>query len=347
VRYQRTTVNERSEIVELVRKSPLSVTETLRTVGIPRSTYYAWQESEKGRRQEARRDRKAWNRLPAEQVEKVLESAHKYTDFSPRQLACRITDDGQFSVSESTVYRILKRYGLISASRVLVVKAAAEYHRKTQRVHELWQTDLTYFFVAGWGWYYVGGVLDDFSRYLITLEVVADMTGPTLSTLVEKAVELTGMDHVPVEQKTTLLSDNGSGYISKPFNEYLAFTGIRHIHSAPLHPQTCGKYERLNRTLKDRVGLVVYTSPETLQQAAREFQRWYNHDRYHEALGNVCPVDVYHGRAEEIWRRRERLKEATLRLRRSMNQGISSQLECVSADENLLLNSENFLSKLS
>jgi transposase InsO family protein len=72
-------------------------------------------------------------------------------------------------------------------------------------------------------------ILDDFSRYLICCEIVGDMTGPTLSNLVQKAVEITGMQKVSVQHKVKLLSDNGSGYISKPFNEYLDAVGIKHL----------------------------------------------------------------------------------------------------------------------
>ncbi len=71
----------------------------------------------------------------------------------------------------------------------------------------------------GWGWYYVGGILDDYSRYLLVYQVVADMTGSALTDLVHEAVELTGMVEVPVEHKPVLLSDNGSGYISGSLNE--------------------------------------------------------------------------------------------------------------------------------
>jgi transposase InsO family protein len=104
---------------------------------------------------------------------------------------------------------------------------------------------------------------------------------------------------------------------------YLRQLKTRHIRSASRHSQTCGKIERLNRTLKDRINLVVYMSPETRREAAEEFQRWYNHERYHEALGNVFPADVYEGRAEDILRRREALKRSTLRQRRLVNRALS------------------------
>ena len=86
----------------------------------------------------------------------------------------------------------------------------------------MWRTDLTYFFVKGWGWYYVGGVLDDYGRYLICCEVFGDMTGSSMSELVQRAVERTAMLNVPVEHKVKLISDNGGGYLSRAFNDYLA-----------------------------------------------------------------------------------------------------------------------------
>lgn len=315
---------DKAEILELVRKSPLSISQTLKQLGIPRSTYYAWRQRQEAAGMAGLRDckpaaQRIWNRLREEEVQTVLDCARKYPEESSRELACRITDAGRFSVSESTVYRILKREGLITPAVTEEIRAGKEYHQKTTRVHEMWQTDLTYFFVPGWGWYYLGGIIDDYSRYLICYEVVQDMTGPTLSDLVQKAVEITGMTEVPVQRRVRLLSDNGSGYISKVFNEYLDTHDIRHIYASRCHPQTCGKIERLNRTAKDRLGLVIHPTPEELQRAAAEFCDWYNNERYHEAIGNVRPIDVYEGRAEKILRRRRQLKRKTIQLRRESN----------------------------
>ena len=166
--------------------------------------------------------------------------------------------------------------------------------------------------------------LHDYSRYLIVLRVVRDMTGPTLTDLVHEAVELTGMQDVPVEHKPALLSDNGSGYISRPFNEYLEWQQIRHIFAARRHPQTVGKFERVNRTAQQKLRTVVYRSPEELERAVAEFQHWYNHQRYHEALGNLRPGDVYLGRREEILSRRREVQRRTLDLRRQHNRALAS-----------------------
>ena len=69
------------------------------------------------------------------------------------------------------------------------------------------------------------------------------------------------MDQVPIEDRTRLLSDNGPGYVSRTFRDYLV--GIKHILATPFHPQTNGKLERYHQTLKGDVNQVPYELPPT------------------------------------------------------------------------------------
>jgi transposase InsO family protein len=134
--------------------------------------------------------------------------------------------------------------------------------------------------------------MDDFSRFILAWDLKSDMAAGSLIDVVQQAVDLTGMSDVPVEDRAVLLSDNGPGYISRRFNDYLGLVGIRHILAAPYHPQTNGKIERYHRTIKDEINLVLYEMPSELRGAIKTFIEYYNYERYHEGLGDVTPYDV-------------------------------------------------------
>ena len=59
-----------------------------------------------------------------------------------------------------------------------------------------------------------------------------------------------------------------------------------------------------------------------LKKAITEFVAYYNHRRYHKALGNVTPADVLYGRKEEILKRRKEVQIQTINRRRDYNRGL-------------------------
>jgi len=127
------------------------------------------------------------------------------------------------------------------------------------------------------------------------------------------------MCQVPIEDRTSLLSDNGAGYVSRAFGDYLKLLGIKHILAAPFHPQTNGKIERYHQTLKGEINQIPYEIPTELRKAIEEFIEYYDHRRYHEALGNVTPADVYYGRREHILAWRKEGKQLTIEVRLKHN----------------------------
>jgi len=119
------------------------------------------------------------------------------------------------------------------------------------------------FKIIGWGWYYLQSILDDFSRYIIAWELCTNMCSDDLENLVQKALEITGLEK---DQRPKLLSDNGSCYIAKDLKDFVGEEKIIHIHGKPYHPQTQGKIERCHRSMKNIIKLENYYFPEELER---------------------------------------------------------------------------------
>ena len=286
-------------------------------LGVPKSSYYRWRRKLPD---PARRGR-PWNSLTPNEERCILAIAREFPDLSSRQLSAWITDNEGFAVSESTVYRILKKAGLVKRQETQLA-AAKEYHTKTTRPHQMWATDASYFQVVGWGYYYLVTVMDDYSRFILAWKLQKDVSADSLIEVVQLAVDTTGMTDVPVEDRTKLLSDNGAGYISRAFRDYLNLVGIDHILAAPFHPQTNGKVERYQQSLKREVNQLPYEAPSRLEQAIADFVEYYNYKRYHKALGNITPIDVLYGKREEILKRRKEVQILTISRRKDYNGGL-------------------------
>jgi transposase InsO family protein len=289
--------------------------QALMALGIPKSSYYRWRQGQSANR------KRPWNRITPAEEDKIMAVARESPELSSRQLSAWITDNEGFAVSESTVYRILRREGLVKRQEMQVT-AGKEYHTKTTRPHQMWATDASYFRVVGWGYYYLVTVMDDYSRFILGWKLQKDMSANSLIEVVQEAVDATGMTDVPVEDRTRLLSDNGSGYVSRAFRDYLRLVGIGHILAAPFHPQTNGKVERYQQSLKREVNQLPYELPSQLEQAIADFVDYYNYRRYHKALGNVTPADVLYGRRGYILERRKEVQVQTINRRRDYNRGL-------------------------
>ena len=321
MKYMRFTQSEKMEIIKIVQESELGVNRTLKELGINKSTFYQWY----GKYQDSGYDGLAlkqrainsqWNRIPDNHRQKVIEVALDLPELSPRELAYHITDNVGFFISESSVYRILKRRGLITSPAHILMRADDEFKDKTTRVNQMWQTDFTYFKIVGWGWYYLSTILDDYSRYIISWELCSSMTSKDAQQSIENALQTTGLKN---NNPPRLLSDNGSCYISNHLADYLKSVGMNHVRGAPNHPQTQGKIERYHRSMKNVIKLEYYYSPDELRYRLNEFVNYYNNKRYHESLQNVTPADVYFGRERQILKKRSLMKQKTMQKRRKLH----------------------------
>ena len=322
----RRSASEKLEIIKIVEGSELGVKRTLDELGINRSTFYEWYRNYldhgiDGLQPKVPVRKTFWNKIPETERNKVVEFALERPELSPRELACHITDNKGWFISESSVYRILKQRGLITSPAWIVMAAANEFKDKTSQIHQQWQTDFTYFKIIGWGWYYLATVMDDYSRYIITWELCSNMETDDAKRVVGEAILESGIGK---EQRPRLLTDNGSCYISGEFKKFIDEVDLGHVQGAPYHPQTQGKIERYHRTMKNVVKLENYFIPDQLRAALESFVHYYNNERYHESLENMTPADVYFGRAKQIKSNRHHIKMKTLKERRKINKKLSA-----------------------
>ena len=314
----RFTQQEKYEIIKLVDGSDLSANRTLKELGIYKRTFYNWYKRYleggfDGLAQKTKGRHQTWNQIPPEQQTQVVEEALEHEELSSRELAFHIIDNHKWYISESSVYRILKRAGLITSPAHIVMSAADEFVNKTRRVNEMWQSDFTYFKIIGWGWYYLSTILDDYSRFIIAWDLREQMTSKDVMPSVDIALKLTGLTK---ENAPKMLTDNAKCYLSAEILAFFGGKGIKPINGKPFHPQTQGKIERYHRTMKNVIKLDNYYSPEDLIKAITDFVQYYNNERYHESLGNLTPADVYFGRDRKIIKERRKIKEKTLQERR-------------------------------
>ena len=317
---------EKMEVIGVVEESAMPVRHTLLMLGINRSTFYKWyrryaENGYDGLEDSTPRPKKFWNRIPSPVKDQVVKIALELPDKSPRELAWHITDSYGYYISESSVYRILKSYDLITSPAYIVISASDHFKHPTKQVHELWQTDFSYFRIVGWGWYYLSTVMDDYSRYILAWKLTTNMAAADVMETLDMARAKAGIDSVQVRHRPRLLSDNGPCYLSQDLKSYLEERDMSHTRGARYHPQTQGKIERYHRSLKNVVNLQHYYLPGELEQELERFVDHYNYHRYHESFDNLTPADVYFGRRRERLNVRDIIKRETMKLRRAYNLG--------------------------
>jgi transposase InsO family protein len=193
--------------------------------------------------------------------------------------------------SVATIWRILVRRGFVAPAPRK--RPHSSWHRFVAAApNELWQADATKW-VIGSGQVEILTFLDDHSRLVVGCRAVACATTENTWELFCAATNRWGL---PNGQ----LSDNGLNFSGRlrgfevGFEINLRAAGVRPITSRPYHPQTCGKVERFQQTLKKWLRRQPLARDlDELQAQLDWFINYYNTVRPHRAIDNHTPLEQW------------------------------------------------------
>jgi len=290
-------VAQREEFVRLATGGGVPIAELCRRFEISRKTGYKWLERfrEGGREaldDRSRRPHRSPRQTPEELVQVILAQRHKHPRWGARKLRRLLLNQGLGEVpAASTVNDVLDRAGLLEANR-------ASHPGPFQRFEDpqpngTWQMDFKGPVELPAATVYLLSILDDHSRFLISLQVCPDQRRETVQQRLTTAFRQFGLPD-------RILIDNGSpwGYTTDhPYTELTAWLlrlGIGVTHGRPYHPQTQGKVERLNGTIEAEMLLGAhFPDLAAFVHACDGFRDVYNTERPHCALGLDTPLSHY------------------------------------------------------
>lgn len=301
-----------SDIEQLAQQTGWDVSQVLKLFDVSKSSYYRWT---KGDADEAKTRRVDSRSLLVEEEQAIIEFRKFHHGVGYRKFTYMLIDANVAYAPESAIYRLLKRHNLLGPWYGVDTKdTGKEYQHKPQYVHHHWHTDLAYIKVSG-VYYFLIMVLDGYSRFLLNWDLLLDMTTASVKDFIQAT-----KDKYP-HAKPKLISDNGPQFIARDFKMLMSRLEIEQIHTRRNHPQTNGKIERMNQSVK-REGIRPH-SPMSYQEvscAIEDYEYFYNYQRLHAGIGYLRPADLFFGRDDVIKRERKEKLTTARTWRKLVNQ---------------------------
>jgi len=307
------------------RESMVRMTGVLDALSIAHSNWY--------RKPVSRSDRKrpgpAAKPIDEQIVRIVILTAKLYPWYGYKKIAVICRRAGH-KVKNRHAYRVMREHGLLHKRRASVAElyqASKLYELLPQGPNDLWQMDVTYVHIPGYGWWYAITVIDYYSRYLLACHLTNTYCALEATKVLDMARREAERICGPLETMPFLVTDNGPTFIAKRFYQHIQDL-YSHVRIQYRTPTQLGLLERFHRTLKEEdIYWRLYDSPAHARLCLEEFRHRYNTIRPHWALiplhggDPMTPHDVYvDGRAMAIPKWQGWAKAAKEKLDQLMNQ---------------------------
>ena len=220
----------------------------LDALGVPRSSWYHTPVPHDQRKPPG----PAPTPVPDEVVRWVVDMATANPWYGYKKIAVMCRRAGQ-RVKNRQAYRVMAEFGLLHkpiCRKAEVYQAAKLFELLPHGPNDLWQMDVTYVHIPGFGWRYAITVIDYYSRYLLAAYLTDSYSAAeavrALSIARGEAERLCGR----LTKRPFLVTDNGPSFVARRFGAYVR-DGFEHVRIRYRTPTQLGLLERFHRTLKE------------------------------------------------------------------------------------------------
>jgi putative transposase len=225
-------------------------------------------------------------------TEAILRLRRGHPRWGPRKLRAYLQarQPQRRRPAASSIGALLSREGLSQRRRTPVYSEPLAH---AQAPNQVWCADYK-------GWFYCGDgtrcdpltITDACSRYLLRSRAVAKTDGVEAKAVFEAVFREHGLPEA-------IRTDNGPPFASPApaglsrLSMWWLRLGIRHERIAPGCPEQNGRHERMHQTLQQETASPPASNLRRQQETLARFQREYNEERPHEALGYRTPASLY------------------------------------------------------
>jgi len=269
-----------------------------------------WMRTHRGLNDSPPGPREATHRLLNDEVTEIVKMAKEEdtADLSTAVLAYTGQSKGRFIVSPSSIWRVLRNYGLATARRPVVRRAGMPEREELTGPNQRWCWDITFLRTHVRNVFlYLYVILDEWSRKEIAWCVSWHLRWSEVVRVFDQAVLSERLLDVPEEQRPVLINDRGAQMKAKGTRQFFADLHLEQRFSRPRTPDDNPFIEASFRTLKMRPDYPGRFHDDSESEIwCANFFSWYNHEHLHKSIGYITPVDAHEGRGPQILAERQR-----------------------------------------
>jgi putative transposase len=265
------TVAARREAVEFIKTRNISERRGCRLVSLNRKTC-------RYRRRQ---------RTDSPTLDRLRQLASEYPRFGYRRIHALLKRE-DFKINLKYVYRLWRQQNLSLPKRrprKMRAKATVGIVPKATRPNQVWTYDFIFDQTLSGRSLKMLTLIDEFTRECLAVEVGISIKSERVRRTLQRICAEKGNPEL-------IRSDNGSEFVGKAVNEWLAENGIKPVFIEPGKPWQNGKCESFNGKLRDEcLSREWFSSVREAQVVIESWRKFYNEERPHSSLEYLTPLE--------------------------------------------------------